>query len=393
MGRALRVADALEAGMIWLNSENVRHLPTPFGGMKSSGIGRDGGDYSFDFYMETKHVSLARGTHKIQTTGDLELIRRFRGDRIRSMRTPEPSMIPGLVASRPSRNDEQSTEDFNHMPVPTAHLRSAVQHHPLQPRRARRDRPRTPAANSTRPPSACMSRTPTTRRFTCAAARSISITRWCCGKRQLPPAAVSASRSATTAISTRRRASFPKTASPTPSPSSRSRAARCNSPIPPASSSNSMRRWRSARICLRRYDLYKGCHPQRLDHFNVFAAEVQDTVDFYARLGFRLTEYAEEDGPNGRIAAAWMHRKGNVHDFAITNGKWPSPAPFRLLGADRDEHPASVRRDGVQRLSQEHRARPRPPRHFQCVLSLCPGSRRPSPRALHQRLLHRGPRP
>ena len=34
--RALRVADALEAGMIWVNSENVRHLPTPFGGMKDS---------------------------------------------------------------------------------------------------------------------------------------------------------------------------------------------------------------------------------------------------------------------------------------------------------------------------------------------------------------------
>src|SRR6202008_370620 len=50
---------------------------------------------------------------------------------------------------------------------------------------------------------------------------------------------------------------------------------------------------------------------------------VQDTVDFYARLGFRLTEYAEEDGDNGRIAAAWMHRKGNVHDFAITNGRGP----------------------------------------------------------------------
>ena len=74
---------------------------------------------------------------------------------------------------------------------------------------------------------------------------------------------------------------------------------------------------------LRRYDLYKGCHPQRLDHLNVFAAEVQDTVDFYARLGFRLTEYAEEDGENGRIAAAWLHRKGNVHDFAITNGRGP----------------------------------------------------------------------
>jgi 5-carboxymethyl-2-hydroxymuconic-semialdehyde dehydrogenase len=69
LGRGLRVADALEAGMIWVNSENVRHLPTPFGGMKASGIGRDGGDYSFDFYMETKHVSLARGTHKIQRLG------------------------------------------------------------------------------------------------------------------------------------------------------------------------------------------------------------------------------------------------------------------------------------------------------------------------------------
>jgi len=69
MSRALRVADDLEAGMIWLNSENVRHLPTPFGGMKASGIGRDGGDYSFEFYMETKHVSLARGTHKIQRLG------------------------------------------------------------------------------------------------------------------------------------------------------------------------------------------------------------------------------------------------------------------------------------------------------------------------------------
>lgn len=74
---------------------------------------------------------------------------------------------------------------------------------------------------------------------------------------------------------------------------------------------------------LRRFDLYKGCHPQRLDHFNVFAAELQATIDFYARLGFRLTEYAEEDGDNGRIAAAWMHRKGNVHDLAFTNGKGP----------------------------------------------------------------------
>jgi 5-carboxymethyl-2-hydroxymuconic-semialdehyde dehydrogenase len=63
--RAFRFSDALEAGMIWVNSENVRHLPTPFGGVKSSGIGRDGGDWSFDFYMETKNVAFATGAHTI----------------------------------------------------------------------------------------------------------------------------------------------------------------------------------------------------------------------------------------------------------------------------------------------------------------------------------------
>lgn len=67
--RALRFTDALEAGMIWVNSENVRHLPTPFGGVKSSGIGRDGGDWSFEFYMEQKHIGFASGQHKIPRLG------------------------------------------------------------------------------------------------------------------------------------------------------------------------------------------------------------------------------------------------------------------------------------------------------------------------------------
>jgi len=67
--RALRFTDKLEAGMIWVNSENVRHLPTPFGGVKASGIGRDGGDWSFEFYMEQKHVGLATGRHKITQLG------------------------------------------------------------------------------------------------------------------------------------------------------------------------------------------------------------------------------------------------------------------------------------------------------------------------------------
>ncbi|MEM1089209.1 MAG: 5-carboxymethyl-2-hydroxymuconate semialdehyde dehydrogenase [Pseudomonadota bacterium] len=67
--RALRFTDQLEAGMIWVNSENVRHLPTPFGGIKASGIGRDGGDWSFDFYMEQKHVGFATGQHKMMRLG------------------------------------------------------------------------------------------------------------------------------------------------------------------------------------------------------------------------------------------------------------------------------------------------------------------------------------
>ncbi|MFN3260583.1 MAG: 5-carboxymethyl-2-hydroxymuconate semialdehyde dehydrogenase [Pikeienuella sp.] len=69
LSRALRVTSELEAGMIWVNSENARHLPTPFGGVKASGIGRDGGDWSFEFYMEQKHVGFAMGRHPIPRLG------------------------------------------------------------------------------------------------------------------------------------------------------------------------------------------------------------------------------------------------------------------------------------------------------------------------------------
>ena len=69
VARAHRFAQALDVGMVWVNSQNVRHLPTPFGGMKASGIGRDGGDYSFDFYMETKNIAVALGEHRIPRMG------------------------------------------------------------------------------------------------------------------------------------------------------------------------------------------------------------------------------------------------------------------------------------------------------------------------------------
>ncbi|WP_159739076.1 5-carboxymethyl-2-hydroxymuconate semialdehyde dehydrogenase [Vibrio atypicus] len=68
-GRAMRMASKVEAGMIWVNSENNRNLPSPFGGVKMSGIGRDGGDWSFDFYMETKNVCIAHDLHKVPVLG------------------------------------------------------------------------------------------------------------------------------------------------------------------------------------------------------------------------------------------------------------------------------------------------------------------------------------
>ncbi|MDG2089756.1 MAG: 5-carboxymethyl-2-hydroxymuconate semialdehyde dehydrogenase [Gammaproteobacteria bacterium] len=68
-GRAMRMATKVETGMLWVNSENNRNLPSPFGGIKMSGIGRDGGDYSFDFYMETKNVCIAHGTHRVPVLG------------------------------------------------------------------------------------------------------------------------------------------------------------------------------------------------------------------------------------------------------------------------------------------------------------------------------------
>jgi 5-carboxymethyl-2-hydroxymuconic-semialdehyde dehydrogenase len=67
--RAHRVAHAIDTGMCWINSQNVRDLRTPFGGVKASGIGREGGDYAFDFYCDTEIVHVALGSHHIPRLG------------------------------------------------------------------------------------------------------------------------------------------------------------------------------------------------------------------------------------------------------------------------------------------------------------------------------------
>jgi catechol 2,3-dioxygenase len=70
------------------------------------------------------------------------------------------------------------------------------------------------------------------------------------------------------------------------------------------------------------YRLYRGVKPLRIDHFNLFASNVDGAVAFYGDMGFRLTEYTADDA-TGRTWAAWMHRKGGVHDIAFTNGLGP----------------------------------------------------------------------
>ncbi len=87
-----------------------------------------------------------------------------------------------------------------------------------------------------------------------------------------------------------------------------------------------------------KYALYKGVKPLRIDHFNCFSPNVDESVAFYNELGFRVTEYTEDE-KTGSLWAAWAHRKGGVHDIAFTNGRGPRmhhvafwvPTPLNII--------------------------------------------------------------
>ncbi|HPF40744.1 MAG TPA: aldehyde dehydrogenase [Phycisphaerae bacterium] len=59
LDRAHRVADAVQSGVIWINTWLLRDLRTPFGGMKQSGVGREGGDEALRFFTEPKNICIA----------------------------------------------------------------------------------------------------------------------------------------------------------------------------------------------------------------------------------------------------------------------------------------------------------------------------------------------
>jgi 5-carboxymethyl-2-hydroxymuconic-semialdehyde dehydrogenase len=69
IGRAHRVAAAVEAGMCFVNSQNVRDLRQPFGGTKASGTGREGGTWSYEVFCEPKNVAVSLGAHHIPHWG------------------------------------------------------------------------------------------------------------------------------------------------------------------------------------------------------------------------------------------------------------------------------------------------------------------------------------
>jgi aminomuconate-semialdehyde/2-hydroxymuconate-6-semialdehyde dehydrogenase len=56
--RAHRLAASIESGMVWINTWNKRDFRVPFGGMKQSGVGREGGRYSMEFFSQDRNVCL-----------------------------------------------------------------------------------------------------------------------------------------------------------------------------------------------------------------------------------------------------------------------------------------------------------------------------------------------
>lgn len=69
VGKVHRVARGIEAGMVFVNSQNVRDLRQPFGGVKASGTGREGGEYSLEVFAEIKNVCISMGSHHIPRWG------------------------------------------------------------------------------------------------------------------------------------------------------------------------------------------------------------------------------------------------------------------------------------------------------------------------------------
>ena len=59
LNKANRMSHLLQSGIVWVNCWLVRDLRTPFGGVKESGVGREGGSYALNFFTETTNVCIS----------------------------------------------------------------------------------------------------------------------------------------------------------------------------------------------------------------------------------------------------------------------------------------------------------------------------------------------
>jgi aminomuconate-semialdehyde/2-hydroxymuconate-6-semialdehyde dehydrogenase len=64
INKAQYLSGKIRSGLVWINSWFIRNLHTAFGGMKNSGVGREGGQYSLDFFSEIKTISTANHLHE-----------------------------------------------------------------------------------------------------------------------------------------------------------------------------------------------------------------------------------------------------------------------------------------------------------------------------------------
>ena len=58
----MAIAERVVAGTLWVNCFFIRELAAPFGGARDSGLGREGGSWSFDFYCDVKNVAVRKGS-------------------------------------------------------------------------------------------------------------------------------------------------------------------------------------------------------------------------------------------------------------------------------------------------------------------------------------------
>ena len=269
--------------MVWVNSQNVRDLRTPFGGAKESGIGRDGGHHSFDFYCETSTIHSRWASTASRASVLLgSLIAMPHANRQYSVLGPGMSNCwsPISTAARRFYVDllgfvETARDD-------ALYLRGLEEreHHSLVLRAGRGAGPATsPSASPRR-------------------------TTWS-GWRDGRGAGSAAPRVA-------RRRGGAGAGAPDAGPGG----------LPLSSTT----RWTPAPRLLQQYHLHGPVQIMRLDHFNCQVPDVAPAVAWYQRrAGLPVSSSTPSRRPpdGDELWAAWLHRKHTVHDLALMNGIGP----------------------------------------------------------------------